>query len=219
MRAISGQNWGANKNILLTVYRNYIRSIIDYACLAYNFSADYLLKKLDTIQYKALMISTGGMRGTSLAALLSECGEKSLNVRRKEIILKFLCKIDNSKSYPVQSIIHKKKYPTLEQSFISKYGEILENFYKKFDLDIDRDVYNEWQVKSPHNLKADTSLSNIVTKTMDKNLLLGIVTDNIDKDYSSYTRIYVDASTQPDGKSAIALNCPGNPEVSFGENQ
>ena len=35
MRAVAGISWGASKKALLTIYRSLIRSIIDYAAIAY----------------------------------------------------------------------------------------------------------------------------------------------------------------------------------------
>ncbi|MFI5407494.1 MAG: reverse transcriptase domain-containing protein, partial [Nitrososphaerales archaeon] len=129
MRCISGQSWEANKKILLMIYRSLIRSLMDYACMAFNFASQSTLKIPDSIQYKALLIATGGMKGTSLAALLAECGEKKLEYRRKELIYKYLIKIDNLHSNPAKSILEDRIYPTLETKFKSKYQEMLEEAY------------------------------------------------------------------------------------------
>jgi len=55
MRAVAGNSWGANKKVLLTIYRSLIRSVIDYAAIAYN--SDNLKQRLDVIQHKALRIA------------------------------------------------------------------------------------------------------------------------------------------------------------------
>ena len=75
LRCVSGSNWGANKHILLTLYKALILSYLDYCCFTYDNCSKSTLKRLDTIQYKALLLVTGGLRGTALNALLSECGE------------------------------------------------------------------------------------------------------------------------------------------------
>src|SRR6267154_2267046 len=85
MRCISGSSWGSNKNILLILYKSVILSNLDYCCLTYSNAAAVNLKKLDTIQYKALILATGGLRGTAHKALLGECSELPLNYRRKKI--------------------------------------------------------------------------------------------------------------------------------------
>ena len=83
MRAISGTTWGGNKNTLLMIYKSFILSKLDYSSFMYSNCSKSLSKKLDTIQYKSLLIATGGLKGTSLKALLSECGETPLYLRRK----------------------------------------------------------------------------------------------------------------------------------------
>ena len=42
------------------------------------------------------LIVTGGMKGTALNALLSECSELPLFLRREKIILTYLLKIKNN---------------------------------------------------------------------------------------------------------------------------
>ena len=90
MRSICGSNWGASKNTLLSVYRALIRPILDYGCSAFESASTSNLKLLDSIQYKSLLLVTGGLKGVALSTLLSECGEKPLWLRGKEITLKYL---------------------------------------------------------------------------------------------------------------------------------
>jgi len=40
MRAVAGNSWGANKKVLLTIYRSLIRSVIDHGAIAYNSASD-----------------------------------------------------------------------------------------------------------------------------------------------------------------------------------
>src|SRR2546425_5284379 len=73
MRCISGISWGAIKSTLVTTYKSLILSTIDYCSFIYSNTALTNSKRLDTIQYKALLLVTGGIKGTSLNALLGEC--------------------------------------------------------------------------------------------------------------------------------------------------
>ena len=93
MRCLCGTEWGASKRILLTIYRALILSVMDYCCFVYSDSAGSNLKLLDTIQYKSLLLATGGIKGTALKALLAECGELPLKLRREQLTLKYLVKI------------------------------------------------------------------------------------------------------------------------------
>jgi len=93
LRALSGTTWGASKNKLLIVYKALVRSLLDYGCLIYQNAPNYILKLLDSIQYKSLLTIVGGMWGTSMSNLLAECGELPLELRRKEKTLLYLNKL------------------------------------------------------------------------------------------------------------------------------
>ena len=69
MRAVAGNSWGANKKVLLTIYRSLIRSVIDYGAIAYNSASDNLKHRLDVIQHKALRIACGAFCSTAASAL------------------------------------------------------------------------------------------------------------------------------------------------------
>ena len=58
MRAVAGNSWGANKKVLLTIYRSLNRSVIDYGAIVYNSASDNLKNRLDVIQHKALRIAS-----------------------------------------------------------------------------------------------------------------------------------------------------------------
>ena len=47
MRCLSGQHWGADKICLLTIYRTFIRSRLDYGSIAIQSASDSIKKKMD----------------------------------------------------------------------------------------------------------------------------------------------------------------------------
>lgn len=128
MRSVSGTGWGANKNSLLTLYKSLILSSLDYCSFAFSECSTSLSHKLDTIQYKALLISTGAMKGTSLKALLGECAELPLDLRRKKLTLSYLVKIDQDKRNLASSILEDKKFHQLELKCKSTYKSLLFKF-------------------------------------------------------------------------------------------
>ena len=93
LRALSGTDWGANKKTLVMLYRTLIRSIIDYGCIAYDSATTSVKKQLNQIQSKALRICCGAMINTPVIALQIECGETSLELRRKELQLQYAAKL------------------------------------------------------------------------------------------------------------------------------
>ena len=84
MRAISGSSWGASKTNLLQVYRATIRSVLDYGCEVIDLGCKQIADTYDKLQYQALKICCGGMKGTSASSLQVECGELPLDLRREK---------------------------------------------------------------------------------------------------------------------------------------
>ena len=134
MRAISGTNWGGNKVTLLTIYKSFILSKLDYCSFIYTDLSKTLSKRLDTIQYKSLLLATGGLKGTSLKALLSECGEVSLHLRRKKLLVSYLLKINANKRNLASSVIEDVKFYQLELNSKSKYNLIINEFFNKTNI-------------------------------------------------------------------------------------
>ena len=77
------------KNALLTIYKSFVRSYLDYGDIVCNQPTnDSLCKKLESVQYNAALAITGAIKGTSRVKLYKELGLDSLKLRRK---LRHLC--------------------------------------------------------------------------------------------------------------------------------
>jgi len=61
--------------------------------MAYDSASATQLARLDRIQCEALRISTGAMRGTSLAVLQAHCGEMPLQLRRLKSQIEYSIKV------------------------------------------------------------------------------------------------------------------------------
>uniref|UniRef100_A0A3Q3BK07 ribonuclease H n=1 Tax=Kryptolebias marmoratus TaxID=37003 RepID=A0A3Q3BK07_KRYMA len=59
LKAVAGNNWGADRESLLNIYRALMRSIIDYGSFLYGAAAKTTLQKIDRLQSRALRICTG----------------------------------------------------------------------------------------------------------------------------------------------------------------
>ena len=128
MRAISGTHWGARKETLLLIYRSFILTSIDYCSFAYINCSNYLKNKLNTIQYKSLLIASGALKGTSLKALLSECGEIPLHLRRKKLLLNYLLKIYDNQNNLANSTLTDLNFYQLESKSKSEFRINLNEF-------------------------------------------------------------------------------------------
>lgn len=92
LKATTRRHWGTDPSIALIFYRAYTRSIIDVGCIFYGSATKTRLQKLDRLQFKALRLITGAFRSTPTKALLAECNEFPLSMRRSYLAQKFLMK-------------------------------------------------------------------------------------------------------------------------------
>ena len=71
------------RSTLLTIYKTFIRSRLDYADIVYDQAYNSAFHdKLESIQYNACLAITGAIRGTSKEKIYQELGLESLKSRR-----------------------------------------------------------------------------------------------------------------------------------------
>ena len=71
------------RHSLVTIYKSFIRSILEYADVIYDQpSNDSFSNKIESIQYNAALAITGAIRGTSKDKLYRELGLEHLSSRR-----------------------------------------------------------------------------------------------------------------------------------------
>ena len=71
------------RSSLLTIYKTFIRSQLDYADIIYDQAYNSAFHdKLESIQYNACLAITGAIRGTSTEKISQELGLESLKSRR-----------------------------------------------------------------------------------------------------------------------------------------
>src|SRR6188508_2548984 len=133
MKSFHGLSWGASNKTLLTIYKSLLRSRIDYGCFILNEACKTNLKMLDTIQYKALSIVLGAPKGTSLATLLAETGETSLQVRRELMLIKFLIKLKANPNNITNVTLNNKKYYNLNKTHKSTDNQKINNIITELE--------------------------------------------------------------------------------------
>ena len=90
LRVIARVSWGANPALLLTVYRNLVRSYPEWGAPFFRCAAVSALGILDRAQFGALRVALGCMRTTPTSVLLSEAGEPPLSLRRSLLSGRFI---------------------------------------------------------------------------------------------------------------------------------
>ena len=211
MKCISGTNWGYSKDTLITIYKALILSRFDYCCSTYYQACNTLLKKLDSIEYRALMIAVGGFQGTALNALLGECGELPLSLRRQNITIKYLLKITNATNNIASQVLQDNKFPQLNLKNSSKYKTLLNSFLTDLEIQIEDKAHG--LISNPpwinYNDLVDLSLLTLRSTIKDESVLSVHYANKLSEINIKHTNIlFTDGSVDSEGKVGTALLFP-----------
>ena len=94
IQVVSNQEWGADKSVLLRLYRSLVRSKLDYGCIVYGSARPSYIKMLDTIHHQGLRLALGALRTSPVESLYVEAGELPLKHRRIKLSLQYVTKIN-----------------------------------------------------------------------------------------------------------------------------
>ena len=108
--------WGADRKVLLHLYRTIVRSKLDYGSIVYGSARESYLKTLDTIHHQGIRLALGAFRTSPADSLLVEANEPSLNDRREKLSLQFALKLKSNRSNPTYNTVFRPNYFTLFQN-------------------------------------------------------------------------------------------------------
>lgn len=127
-----GTYWGAHPGSLLSLFKSFVRPIIDYAIFIYMPSQDTRILKLERLQYSAIRLALGLRRSTPTNVLLAESKLLSIRHRSRLLCLNFLIKLmSKSESATLATILRylptiiedkRKKINTLRSCIKSAIG-------------------------------------------------------------------------------------------------
>ena len=93
LKVLSHTNWGADRTVLLQLYRSLIRSKLDYGSIVYGSARKSYLRMLDTVHHQGLRLALGAFRTSPVENLYVEAEEPSLYIRREKLALQYAIKV------------------------------------------------------------------------------------------------------------------------------
>ena len=199
------------KNLLL-IYRAIIRSTIDYGCEAYDSACKSTKNTLNSIQYQALSICLGSLKGTSLQTLLVESGEMPLDLRRKMLAQKFRILVENEESQPLSHSVEDcwQYHYALSNSKRPPFGQRTSPVEGIDPGPIEKtprvSPFPPWHLHTP---SVSLDLSNLISKNDHPALQLQRSLEIIHIKWDSFMHSYTDGSKIPDsGRTAAAFHIP-----------
>ena len=100
MKVLSHTNWGADRTVLLQLYRSLIRSKLDYGSIVYGSARKSYLMMLDTVHHQGLRLALGAFRTSPVESLYVEAEEPSLYLRREKLALQYAIRLAANPSNP-----------------------------------------------------------------------------------------------------------------------
>ena len=130
------------RNTLNELYKLYVRPHLDYGDVIYHIpqgmdgSENYMMEKLESVQYSAALAVTGTWRGTSRERLYNELGWESLSSRRwsRRLILlyKFINNLTPDYTWDPIPPLHGNNYPFRNPPVVGQIRARTEKFKSSF---------------------------------------------------------------------------------------
>ena len=213
IRVVANQEWGADKYVLLNIYRSLIRSKLDYACIVYGSARPSYLKILNTVHHQGLRLALGAFRTSPIESLYVEAGELPLEERRIKLSLQYITKLKSTPSNPAFKCV-------FEPEFVQKYlrntkiikplGIRMMEHLQAGDIHLDQvndqDIYDipPWELSFPSVNLATTSTSKSETLASDYQQRFLELNDFYEN--NKFTSVYTDGSKSNDYVSASAVS-------------
>ncbi len=121
IKVLSNTSWGADRKVLLRLYRALIRSKLDYGCIIYGAARPSYIKKLDPIHNQGLRLCLGAFRTSPMTSLYVEANEPPLHIRRTKLALQYSVKIMSDEANPANPVVFQ---PSLVATYESKPNAI-----------------------------------------------------------------------------------------------
>ena len=210
LRVVSSMDWGADRKVLLRLYRTLVRSKLDYGCIVYGSARQSYLRKLDSIHNQGLRLALGAFRTSPVNSLYAEANEPSLNLRRKKLSLQYYLKLKSNRDNPTHKVVFEPLYKDgflIKEKVIPPFGLRCEVDINCLDCDLE-DVANYkisevplWTFKSPtylYNLASDKKA--ITDPIVFKTKFL-----EIKEQYYTHEEIYTDGSKDGEKVASAAI--------------
>ena len=136
LKSISGKSYGADRTILLRLYKSMIRPILEYSCHIIDGPGSRRVESLEVIQNASLRIATGALRTSPVRALQVDTNVVPLGIRRKELLLRYFLKVKGDSHHPCHHLMMLEDYAELYRDLSEQYLRRISGFPISYRLRI-----------------------------------------------------------------------------------
>ncbi len=192
-------DWGADRKVLLRLYRSLVRSKLDYGCIVYGETFKSYAKMIDPIHNKGLRICTGAFRSSPVCSLYVEANEPPLYIRRIKLSLQYANQLMSNEKNPAY---HTVFTPNCSDHFerngraIKPLGIRLEEHLENIGFDVDDIEQFAYSRVPPWKfIVPDTCFSLSQYKKADTDpVLFRTYFSELEDQFVDYVHIYTDGS-------------------------
>ena len=134
MRMVTNQEYGANQNCLMRIYRIYLRTKLDYGAIIYHGASTTELNKIDVVSNEALRIATGCFKSTPIEALYNLAEEMKPSERREYLSLRYYIRLRALISNPANKCITPVNVNMFHTSNCHSFAMRINAMKLKYDL-------------------------------------------------------------------------------------
>lgn len=212
LKCLSNINWGANREIILMLYKALIQSRIDYGSAIYSSARKTVIKRLDPLLHESIRLATGAFRTSPKKSLYCDSGIQSLYHRRLQISLNYVARISSIPSHPNYNVLFSTeddswdiRCKTTPQPLKSRIAKHL----KETTFDIPA-IFNRKECRPPPwnmpQFKIHFDLTKFNKTNTESSVIHQILIDIINK-YDNPTRVYTDGSKVNSNVACAVYDC------------
>ena len=101
LKVVSKMHWGADRSVLLRLYRSFVCSRLEYGCAIFSSARKSYLKKLEPIQHQGLRIYLGAFRTSPMQSLY----EPPLYLRFDKLCIQYALKLRSNPNNPAYDVL------------------------------------------------------------------------------------------------------------------
>ena len=121
LKCLAGRGCGADRTVLLRIYKSMIRPILDYGSQILDGPGNKAVEGLESIQNTCLRIVTGALRTSPILPLLVETNIFPLYMRRMDLSLRYCMKMQGRDDHPCQELIDDESaLHTVDRSYMKR---------------------------------------------------------------------------------------------------
>ena len=105
---IGNTEWGADRRVMLRLYRSLVRSKQDYECIVYGSACKSYLQMLDPVHNQGLRLCLGAFQTSK--SLYVDAYKPCVGARRAKLSLQYTSKIRSLPKHPTHDAVFDNKY-------------------------------------------------------------------------------------------------------------